>query len=79
MVSHPEDLIGPGELGAPLVGAFKGAFKPGLLGGVEAPAGVLKIKPVNLLSWRDVDIDMHVLPRHKIGGALSAGRTTFPE
>lgn len=38
------------------------------------------LKAVNLPAWRTVGIDMeHVLERHTVEGALSAGRTTFPE
>ena len=38
------------------------------------------LKPINLPAWRKVEIDMaHVMERHTAEGALSAGRTTFPE
>lgn len=38
------------------------------------------LKAVNLPGWRRVGIDMaHVLERHTVEGALSGGRTTFPE
>ncbi len=46
----------------------------------DAARGLKAIKAINLPAWRKVGIDMaHVMERHTAEGALSSGRTTFPE
>jgi RHS repeat-associated protein len=51
-----------------------------LKGALGLVPGARVLKAVNLPAWRTVSINMaHVLERHTVEGALSAGRTTFPE
>jgi RHS repeat-associated protein len=66
-----------GILMLPVVPERMVAAEVGARGGATA---LRALKAVNLPAWRKVGIDMaHVLERHTVEGALSAGRTTFPQ